>query len=97
MSLSPKSLLIPSYWRLSVTSANSSVPILLIPRRGGKQKWGGITRDPYKTFQKRLDRQRIYEQSKVPLKSEERALRDMDYPLNFQSLGGFFFSFMYVC
>lgn len=62
-------------------------PYLVIPRRGGKQKWGGITRDPFKTFQKKLERKNTQMMGKMPLKSEERALRDLHYPLNFQSLG----------
>lgn len=64
----------------------------LASRKKSKQKWGGITRDPYKTFQKRADHKRMYEQMKIPLKSEERSLREMDYPINFDSLGAFYIS-----
>ncbi len=56
-------------------------------KKKSKQKWGGITRDPYKTFQKRADMKRMYDQAKIPLKSEERSIRDLDYPLNIDSLG----------
>ena len=62
-------------------------PILVIPNRGSKQKWGGITRDPYKTFQHKLNRKQQENHGKLPLKSEERAQRDLLYPLNVQSLG----------
>jgi hypothetical protein len=61
--------------------------IAYIPRRGAKQKWGGITRDPYKTFQKKLQRKVAARHQKIPLKSEERAVREMQYPLNINTLG----------
>ena len=66
-----------------------SIPasVVFIPVRGRKQKWGGITRDPYKTLQKKLQRKSAERHTKIPLKSEERALRDMQYPLNLTTLG----------
>lgn len=80
--------------RLSSTSALPQ-PVIKKQRKS-KQKWGGITRDPYKTFQKRKDNERSYQQSKIPLKSEERSLREMDYPLNLQSIGKYYV-FLMAC
>ena len=73
-------------WRLLVRSASVSAAL---PRRRSKQKWGGITRDPYKTFQRRKEGARQNKQSKTPLVSDERNIQQMDYPLNLQSLGKF--------
>ena len=60
---------------------------VLIQARGKKQKFGGITRDPFKTFQKKLQRQGAQRHAKVPLKSEERGTIEMSLPINVASLG----------
>lgn len=70
-----------------VRIARSCPGLVFVPHRGAKQKWGGITRDPYKTFQKKLDRQTFQKNVKIPLKSEERAQKELLYPLNLNSLG----------
>ena len=61
--------------------------VLLIQTRGGKTKFGEITRDPFKTFQKKLYKQQQYKHAKTPLVSEERAQMKMEFPLNIQSVG----------
>ena len=61
--------------------------VLVIQTRGGKTKFGEITRDPFKTFQQKLNKQQQYKHAKTPLVSEERAQMKMDFPLNLQSLG----------
>lgn len=64
--------------------------VVFVPRRGAKQKWGGITRDPFKSLQKKLQRKVTERHTKIPLKSEERAIREMHYPLNITSLGNYY-------
>lgn len=61
--------------------------VLIIQTRGSKKKFGGITRDPFKTFQQKLHKQQQYKHAKAPLVSDERAQMKMDFPLNIQSLG----------
>lgn len=61
--------------------------VLIIQTRGRKKKFGGITRDPFKTFQQKLHKQQQYKHAKAPLVSDERAQMKMDFPLNLQSLG----------
>lgn len=58
----------------------------LVQSRGKKQKFGGITRDPFKTFQKKLLRQQERRHAKIPLKSEERRQKDMLMPISMTSL-----------
>lgn len=63
----------------------SEAPILA---RGKKSmKFGGFTRDPFKTFQNKLARMEAQKTAKTPLMSKERWERSLIYPLNVQSLG----------
>lgn len=62
-----------------------------------KLKWGGHgASDPYR--KKRTKQKNVRGNSKMerlPLKSEERAMRDLIYPINFQSLSNFYL-FIYI-
>ena len=64
--------------------------VLVIQTRGGKTKFGEITRDPFKTFQQKLNKQQHYKHAKAPLVSEERVQMQMDFPINLQSLGRYY-------
>ena len=58
-----------------------------IQTRGKKQKFGGITRDPFKTFQKKLMKQQRKTHSLKPIMSEERAQMELAQKPNLSSLG----------
>lgn len=58
-----------------------------IQTRGKKQKFGAITRDPFKTFQKKLTRQQQKKHSLKPLMSDERAQMQLEVQPNITSLG----------
>ncbi len=60
-----------------------------VQSRGKKQKFGGITRDPFKSFQQKLARQQQRKHAKIPLKSEERRQKEMLMPINMTSLSGY--------
>ena len=77
--VSGRTLLLP----LRCTSAFSIVQI-----RGAKHKFGGITRDPFQNFKKKLAQQEQRKQRKVPLKSEERMQMERLYPLHVTSISG---------
>ena len=66
---------------------STSAAAAFIPARGKKQDFGGFTRDPFKTFQKKLAKQQARRDEKYPLMSKERKQRNLLYPLNIQSLG----------
>lgn len=55
--------------------------------RGAKQKFGGITRDPYRTLKKKLVLQKAQKVSKVPLMSSERRDKTVEFPINRTSSG----------
>ena len=58
----------------------------MVQTRGAKKKFGGITRDPYQNFRKKLTRQTQMKQSKIPLMSEERKQMNVTLPMNNTSL-----------
>ena len=55
--------------------------------RGRKQKFGGSTRDPFKSLQRKLGREQQRKHAKVPLMSEERAQIRRLAPITTTSLG----------
>ncbi len=55
--------------------------------RGAKQKFGGLTRDPYRTLKKKLVLEKSHKVSKVPLMSSERRDNIMEFPINRTSAG----------
>lgn len=61
--------------------------VVFQPSRGSKKKWGGTARDPYDHLKKKLAVASLNKHAKVPLKSKERATRELAYPINIQSLG----------
>lgn len=62
--------------------------LTLAQRRGlAKQRFGGFTRDPFKTFQKKLARSQQRKHAKQPLESDERSQQNLQLPVNVQSLG----------
>ena len=61
--------------------------VVFQPSRGCKKKWGSTARDPYDHLKKKLAMASLNKHSKVPLKSKERAARELAYPINIQSLG----------
>ena len=64
----------------------SGTAAVVIQNRGGKTKYGGITRDPLIHMKKKLAKQNQRKQSKVPLVSEERQHAMMTLPMNATSL-----------
>lgn len=58
----------------------------LVQARGAKKKFGGITRDPYQNFKKKLARHTQARHSKIPLMSEERQRMNMTLPMNTSTL-----------
>lgn len=65
----------------------TSATVVFVPARGKKQNFGAFTRDPFKTFQKKLAKNQNIRDSKLPLMSKEREQRSLLYPLNVQSIG----------
>lgn len=65
----------------------AAVPILSIQVRGKKQKFGGSTRDPFKSLQRKLAREHQRRHAKVPLVSEERAQIQRIAPVTVSSVG----------
>ena len=61
--------------------------VVFQPSRGSKKKWGSTARDPYDHLKKKLAVASLNKHAKVPLKSKERATRELAYPINIQSLG----------
>ena len=77
-------------WKSPCTSRSlqhlpSSVCVLQV--RGAKKKFGGITRDPYRTLKKKLVQEKARKVSKVPLVSSERREKMVEYPMNRTSSG----------
>jgi len=62
--------------------------VLVLQTRGGKKKFGEITRDPFKTFQQKLARKQRTRHDKYRLQSDERREMKLAFPLNIQSTGG---------
>ncbi len=66
----------------------SSPPCILVNQvRGAKQKFGGFTRDPYRTLKKKLVLKKSNKVSKVPLMSSERRDNMMEFQMNRNSSG----------
>lgn len=49
--------------------------------------WGSITRDPYLHLKEKIRKLEGEKTGKVPLRSEERAIKEMDFPMFVDSLG----------
>lgn len=64
----------------------SSPAAVVIQNRGGKTKYGGITRDPLIHMKQKLAQQNKRRQTKVPLMSEERKQSRVTLPVNATSL-----------
>ena len=62
-------------------------PLVCTQVRGKKQKFGGATRDPFKSLQRKLLRSQERKHAKVPLMSEERSQIRRLVPINATSLG----------
>lgn len=62
--------------------------VLVLQTRGGKKKFGEITRDPFKTFQQKLARKQRTRHAKYRLQSDERKQMKLAFPFNVQSTGG---------
>ena len=65
----------------------ASAPVQWNQVRGRKQKFGGSTRDPFKSLQRKLGREQQRKHAKVPLMSEERAQIRRLAPITTTSLG----------
>ena len=65
---------------------NPALPALSVQVRGKKQ-FGGSTRDPFKSLQRKLARQHQRRHAKVPLVSEERAQMQRIAPVTISSVG----------
>jgi len=61
--------------------------VLVLQTRGGKKKFGEITRDPFKTFQQKLARKQRTRHAKYRLQSDERKQMKLAFPYNVQSTG----------
>lgn len=64
-----------------------SAPLVCVQVRGKKQKFGGATRDPFKSLQRKLVREEQRKHVKVPLMSDERAQIMRLAPITTNSLG----------
>ncbi len=61
--------------------------VSVVQVRGAKQKFGGLTRDPFRTLKKKLVLEKSHKVSKVPLMSSERRDNIMEFPINRTSAG----------
>ena len=64
----------------------SSAAIAVVQNRGGKTKYGGITRDPLIHMKQKLGKKTLQKQSKIPLVSEERKQMVLTLPVSTASL-----------
>ena len=77
----------PVATRVLSTVGRIPSPLVSIQVRGKKQKFGGATRDPFKSLQRKLARQQQMKHAKVPLMSEERAQSTRLAPITITSIG----------
>ena len=68
-------------------SRHSAPAAALIQIREHAQNYGAFTRDPFKTFQRKLARKQANRNTKVPLVSTERSQTELLLPINVWSLG----------
>ena len=61
--------------------------IVHVPARGKKMKFGGITRDPYRSLKNKIAQAKAMETNKTPLMSRERKDRSLLYPFTVTSIG----------
>jgi len=61
--------------------------VSFVQARGAKKKFGGITRDPYKSLKRKLALAKGQKRAKIPLMSTERKDGMMEYPMNIKSPG----------
>lgn len=64
-----------------------ATPAALIQARSYAQNYGSFTRDPFKSFQRKLARKQATRNTKVPLVSTERSQTELLLPVNIWSLG----------
>lgn len=64
----------------------NSAAIAVVQNRGGKTKYGGITRDPLIHMKKKLGKKNQLKQAKIPLVSEERKQMALTLPISTASL-----------
>lgn len=69
-----------------LSQLRSRTAVGVVQSRGGKTKYGGITRDPLLDLKKKLGQQNQRKQAKIPLVSEERRQMELSYPINATSL-----------
>lgn len=62
-------------------------PLVSIQVRGKKQQFGGATRDPFKSLQRKLVRKQQRTHAKVPLVSKEREQLTRLAPVTISSVG----------
>lgn len=89
-------LLVTVFSRHDIVIRCCTPSVALVPARGKKQKFGGFTRDPFKTFQKKLAKKEAQRTEKVPLMSRERGERMLQYPYTVTSLGTCYISLV-IC
>ena len=77
----------PVATRVLSTVGRIPSPLVSVQVRGKKQKFGGATRDPFKSLQRKLARQQQMKHAKVPLMSEERAQSTRLAPITITSIG----------
>ena len=63
-----------------------STAIAVVQNRGGKTKYGGITRDPLIHMKQKLGKKTQQKQAKIPLVSEERKQMSLTLPISTASL-----------
>ncbi len=64
----------------------NSTAIAVVQNRGGKTKYGGITRDPLIHMKQKLGKKTQQKQAKIPLVSEERKQMVLTLPVSTASL-----------
>lgn len=64
----------------------NSTALAVIQNRGGKTKYGGITRDPLIHMKQKLGQKNQRKQAKIPLVSEERKQMGLTLPISTSSL-----------
>lgn len=76
----------------SVPGARQCLPAsaCVLQVRGAKKKFGGATRDPYRSLKKKLVMEKAQKVSKVPLVSSERRDKMVEFPVNRTSSGTIF-------
>ena len=77
----------PAVTQVLSAAGRIPAPLACIQVRGKKQKFGGATRDPFKSLQRKLARRQQMKHAKVPLISEEKAQATRLAPIIITSIG----------